>query len=156
MIQSSVLKILLLVSLSMMTFGCNDDYDDDVIIELQLGGTTDFFIYKSLCFGSGDDYLMTAYAELDDIDTNHLFGVVINTYIVSRCSVRTKLQLSSTATATLGEHWVRVRFVYAYYDDFFEERRYGTKTAAIQITINETIQSTSISTRRFLAQAASP
>ena len=153
MVQSSVLKILLLVSLSMMTFGCNDS-DEEIIIQLQLGDTQNFFIHESMCFG--DDYLISAYAHLDEIDTNHLFGVVINTDVVSRCHVRTQVQLSSTATATLGEHWVQIKFFYTYYDDFFEERRSNTKIVAIKITINETIQSTSISTRRFLAQAASP
>lgn len=134
MIKTIKSKPILLVIIALLVFSCNDS-DEEIIIQLQLGGTTDFFIYESMCFG--DDYLISAYAQLDEIDTNHLFGVVINTYLVSRCNVRTQIQLSSTATATLGEHWVRIKFLYTYYDDFFEERRYGTKIVAIKITINE-------------------
>ncbi|GEM_PF-3561376 len=132
--KSFLMKQVLLTSLALMVLGCSEFDEEEIIIQLQPSETKTFSIYESVCFAS-DDYLITAYAEFDEIDTNNLFGTITSSGVISRCTMIARVQLTATETATLGEHNVRIRFFYTYYDDFFEYSRSSSQIENVQITV---------------------
>jgi hypothetical protein len=132
--KSFLIKQVLLTSLALMVLGCSELEEEDIKIQLQPSETKTFSVYEYACFG-GDDYLISAYAEFDEIDTNNLFGTITSSGVISRCRMKARVQLTATETATLGEHNIKIRFFYTYYDDFFEYRRSSSQIENIQITV---------------------
>ena len=80
--MSVLLKPFLLISLALVVLGCSKD-EEIRVEEMQPSESKMFSIDKRApsCFTIDDNYLTSAYAEFEEIDTNNLFGVIISSGI---------------------------------------------------------------------------
>ncbi|HID98950.1 MAG TPA: hypothetical protein EYP59_01510 [Thiotrichaceae bacterium] len=136
--MSVLLKPFLLISLALVVLGCSNNKDDEIRVEvMQPSESKMFSIDKRApsCFTIDDDYLTSAYAEFEKIDTNNLFGVIISSGIKYQCRMRAQVQITATETATSGTHLVKIKFYYTYRDIVFDEYRYRDGTTVVDIEI---------------------
>jgi hypothetical protein len=133
-----LLKSFLLLTLSLVILGCSHDNEDDITIEMMHPSESKVFSIDKrapACFSVDDDYLTSAYAEFEQIDTNHLFGVIMSSGIKSECGMRAQIQLTATENATSGTHIVKIKFYYTYRTLIFDEFRYRDGTTMINIEL---------------------
>ncbi|HAI69021.1 MAG TPA: hypothetical protein DCM38_06230 [Gammaproteobacteria bacterium] len=133
---SILLKPFLLISLALVVLGCSKD--EEIRVEkMQPSESKMFSIDKRApsCFTIDDNYLTSAYAEFEEIDTNNLFGVIISSGIKYQCRMRAQVQITATETATSGTHLVKIKFYYTYQDIVFDEFRYRDGTTVVDIEI---------------------
>ena len=133
-----LLKAFFLISLALLVLGCSSHKDEEIRVEvLHPSETKMFSINKSapFCFTIDDDYLISAYAEFEEIDTNNLFGVIISSGIKAQCRMRVQVQITATETATSGTHIVKIKFYYTYRTLIFDEYRYRDRTTRVDLEI---------------------
>ncbi|RKZ38766.1 MAG: hypothetical protein DRR00_33935 [Candidatus Parabeggiatoa sp. nov. 3] len=85
--MSVLLKAFLLISLALVVLGCSNDKDDEIRVGVMQPSESKIFSFDKKapsCFTIDDDYLTSAYAEFEEIDTNNLFGVIISSGIKSQ------------------------------------------------------------------------
>jgi hypothetical protein len=136
--MSVLLKAFLLISLALVVLGCSNDKDDEIKVEVMQPSESKMFSFDKKapsCFTIDDDYLTSAYAEFEEIDTNDLFGVIISSGIKSQCRMRAQVQITATETATSGTHLVKIKFYYTYRDIVFDEFRYRDSATIVNIEI---------------------
>jgi hypothetical protein len=136
--MSVLLKAFLLISLALVVLGCSNDKDDEIKVEVMQPSESKMFSFDKKapsCFTIDDDYLTSAYAEFEEIDTNDLFGVIISSGIKSQCRMRAQVQITATETATPGTHLVKIKFYYTYRALVFDEFRYRDSATIVNIEI---------------------